>query len=190
MEEGGPVTYGERLMESLGEILKEKEAEIDEEMARLDAIKDDEDELERIRAERRDSMMKKHKEDQENRARGHGSYVEITDEREFFEAAKKSKRVICHFSRPATWRCDIVDKHLHILAKKHVETRMIKINAEKAPYLCEKLRIMMLPTIVLIKDGKTDHSIIGFDEFGGHDEFSTEDMREILCQWDIINRPR
>jgi len=44
-----------------------------------------------------------------------------------------------------------MDKHLDILAKKHLETKFIKIHGEKAPFLAEKLKIWMLPTLALIK---------------------------------------
>ena len=45
----------------------------------------------------------------------------------------------------------------------------------------------MLPTIVLIRDGKTEHSIIGFDEFGGVDDFATEDMAFVLSKYKVLN---
>ena len=70
----------------------------------------------------------------------------------------------------------ILSKFLFIrLAWSHVETRFVKINAEKNPFLVERLGILMMPTIVLIKNGKTDHAIHGFDEFGGTDDFTTAD---------------
>jgi Thioredoxin len=87
---------------------------------------------------------------------------------------------------PATWRCEVVDKHLRAIAPKHLEARIVRVNAEKAPYLVDKLRIRMLPTIVLIKDGKTDHSIIGFDELGGTDDFTTEQLEEVLAGHGVI----
>lgn len=42
----------------------------------------------------------------------------------------------------------------------------MKIDAEKSPFLVEKLRIVVLPSILCIKDGKTEHVIVGFDELG------------------------
>ena len=56
----------------------------------------------------------------------------------------------------------------------------MKIDAEKNPYLVEKLGIVLMPTMVLIKDGKTEHAIHGFDEFGGHDNFTTSDVAYVL----------
>ena len=92
-----------------------------------------------------------------------------------------------HFYRGATPRCQIVDAHLERLAAQHVETRFLKIDAEKNPFLVERLQIIVLPTLVLIKDGKTEHSIKGFDEFGGTDDFSTQDMAYILSQHGVLH---
>ena len=58
---------------------------------------------------------------------GHGVYSEISDQREFFDAAKKSSRMIVHFYRPTTWRCEVVDKHLETLCRTHYETKFVKV---------------------------------------------------------------
>ena len=114
-------------------------------------------------------------------------YMEMHDTKEFFLAAKKSSRLVVHFYRGVTPRCQIVDAHFERLAHDHVETRFLKIDAEKSPYLVEKLGIILLPTIILIKDGKTEHSIRGFDEFGGTDDFTTQDMAYVLSTHGILN---
>ena len=98
---------------------------------------------------------------------GHGSYTELNDTKEFFDASKRSRQMVVHFYRGVTVRCQIVDAHLSRLAPKHLETRFVKIDAEKNPFLVERLGVILLPTLVLVKDGKTEHSIRGFDEFGG-----------------------
>jgi hypothetical protein len=79
-----------------------------------------------------------------------------------------------------------VDAHFEKLAATHLEARFVKIDAEKNPFLVEKLGVILMPTIVLIKDGKTDHAIHGFDEFGGTDDFSTTDVEYVLSTYDII----
>jgi hypothetical protein len=118
---------------------------------------------------------------------GHGRYLEMNDTKDFFNAAKKSQRMIVHFYRSVTARCEIVDAHFHKLAPQHLETKFVRIDAEKSPFLVERLGIILLPTIVLIKDGKTEHSIHGFDEFGGSDDFSTSDMAYVLSQYKVLN---
>ena len=49
-----------------------------------------------------------------------------------------------------------------ILAKKHLETKFLKLNVEKAPFLCERLRIKVIPTLALLRDGKTQDYVVGF----------------------------
>ena len=107
-------------------------------------------------------------------AQGHGQFTEITEEKEFFDVCKKSDKVVCHFYRESTVRCKIVDKHLELLALKHLETRFVKLSVDRAPFLCDRLKIRMLPTIACVIDAKTKDYIKGFDDLGGHDDFSTE----------------
>lgn len=54
-----------------------------------------------------------------------------------------------------------MDKHLKQLATAHVETRFIKINAEKTPFFVEKLNVRVLPTLVVFADGKSIDQLIG-----------------------------
>lgn len=56
----------------------------------------------------------------------------------------------------------VMDKHLAILAKQHIETRFVKINAEKSPYLSEKLRIVVLPTLALVKNAKVEDYVVSY----------------------------
>jgi thiol-disulfide isomerase/thioredoxin len=146
----------------------------------------DEDSFEALRQKRKLMLQKKMRQEQDWRQLGHGRYSEVTDTKEFFNTCKKSSKVICHFYRRTTPRCEIVDAHFERLAQEHVEARFIKIEAEKNPFLVERLGVILMPTIVLIKDGKTDHAIHGFDEFGGTDDFSTADVGYVLAHHGMI----
>ncbi|XP_030553137.1 thioredoxin domain-containing protein 9 homolog [Rhodamnia argentea] len=164
-------------------VAKAVEDKIDEEIAALDRL--DEDDLEALR-ERRLAQMKKMAE-KRNRwiSLGHGEYSEIPVEKEFFSVVKASERVVCHFYRE-NWPCKVMDKHMSILAKQHIETRFVKIHAEKSPFLTEKLKIVVLPTLALVKNAKVEDYVVGFDELGGTDEFSTEDLEERLAKSQVI----
>ena len=48
----------------------------------------------------------------------------------------------------------VMDAHLEKLAQQHMETRFVKLDAEKSPYLTDKLRIFMLPTLAMVKSGQ------------------------------------
>lgn len=156
------------------------EDQIDAEIARLEKM--DDDDLEGIRQRRLAQMKKAEEKKKEWLQLGHGEYSELANEPEFFDACKKSEHVVVHFYRQATFRCSIVDKHLSALAIKHPETRFLKISVDKAPFLCERMKIRVLPTIVCFKDFQSVDYIIGFDSLGGHDEFSTEMMAWRIAQ--------
>ena len=156
------------------------EQQVDAEIERLDKATEDEDELEILRRKRLESMKTAQKQQQEWLASGHGLYEELADESEFFAASKKSRFFVCHFFRSSTPRCKIVDKHLALLAPRHIETRFSRIDAERAKFLVDRLRIKIMPTVCLAKDGKTVDYIAGFDDLGGIDEFSTE-----MLEWRI-----
>lgn len=165
-----------------------------------------EDDYEALRAKRLQQMKERQQKMAVWRQQGHGTYTELNDEREFFEVAKKSERVLVHFyrcaevlagsfhfprfpkraaalvaffvcdpeccclmCRPASKYCVYMDKQLRKLCRYHMEVKHVKINAEKVPYLCEKLHITTLPSVVLVKNRKTEHTCVGFDEFGGHE---------------------
>ncbi|TSL16124.1 Thioredoxin domain-containing protein 9 [Bagarius yarrelli] len=161
------------------------EEQIDAELEKLEQM--DEDDLERLREKRLEALKKAQKQKQDWLSKGHGEYKEIPSEKDFFAEVKESKNVVCHFYRDSTFRCKILDKHLSIMAKKHLETKFIKLNVEKAPFLSERLRIKVLPTLALVKDGKTRDYIVGFTDLGNTDEFSTEMLEWRLGCSDIIN---
>ena len=49
-----------------------------------------------------------------------------------------------------------------------------QIDAEKTPFLCDRLKIRTIPTVIMIKDSVTRGYIVGFTDLGNTDEFSTE----------------
>ncbi|CAI2348051.1 unnamed protein product [Caenorhabditis sp. 36 PRJEB53466] len=160
------------------------EEQIDQEMNKLENL--EEDDLEVIRRNRMSQMKKAQKEKIEMMSNGHGKYEEVADEKEFFEATKKSDRVVCLFYLPGNFRCKIVDKHFEILARKHVGTRFIHIDAEKAHFLTTRLNIRVIPTISVIVKQQTVDYIRGFDELGGKDEFTTETLENRLARSEVI----
>ena len=156
------------------------ERQLDSELNRLDAL--DSDDLQALRDQRMREMKKLQEQKQTWLNNGHGVYTELADEKEFFEVSKKSPNIICHFYRDGAERCKIVDMHLAILAKKHIEAKFCKVNAEKSPFLTQRLRIKVIPTIACIKDSKTKDYVVGFTDLGNRDDFSTEMMEWRLAK--------
>lgn len=63
----------------------------------------------------------------------------------------------------------------------------MQINAEKAPFLTDRLKIWMLPTLALIKQEKTTDYVVGFDELGGKDDFKTGGTLVMLGNYTVGN---
>eukprot|EP01060_Flectonema_neradi_P039313 TRINITY_DN85_c5_g1_i1.p1 TRINITY_DN85_c5_g1~~TRINITY_DN85_c5_g1_i1.p1 ORF type:complete len:191 (+),score=40.29 TRINITY_DN85_c5_g1_i1:58-630(+) len=161
------------------------EQQLDEELKQMDEL--EEDDLDVIR-QRRLRQLKKMRDQKERWGRkGHGILQEIRKPEEFFEFCKKNERCVIHFYRETTERCKILNSHLEKLAKQHWETLFAKINAEEVEGMAERFNVYMLPTLMLVEGGKTHHSIIGFDEFGGNDTFPTERISEVLAYHGMVN---
>jgi len=168
--------------------LKVVEAKMDEDIEQLNKMEEmGETELDLLRDRRKEAMKKAAAKRQEWRANGHGEYKEVRGEKDFFREVKGEEKAVVHFFRSSTIRCNIVDRHLSDLSKTHLETKFLKVDAEKSPFLVERLHIWMMPSILIIKNGKTDHTITGFEEFGGTDDFSTRMVEYVLGNHGALN---
>lgn len=148
------------------------EDQLDGQIEKLDNMGTDD--LEKLRETRLKAMKDKAKKQQELVTKGHGVYREMPSQDDFFKEVKDTEFVVVHFFRPSTMRCNIVDKHLNLLAPKHVETKFVKVNVEKFPFLVEKLKIRILPTIVPFVKGSVGEYLLGFEQLGNRDDFSTD----------------
>lgn len=159
------------------------ESQIDAQILELENL--DDTDFEKLREKRLEEMKREAGKRQIWKAKGQGVYGEISSEKEFFKRVKESERVVCHFFRE-NWPCKVLDKHLDELAKDHLETLFIKINAEKSPFLTEKLKISVLPTLALVLNAKVDDYVVGFDQLGGTDDFKTEILEGRLAKSNVI----
>ena len=176
---------GELMATQLVKAAQVVEEQLDAEIERLEKM--DEDDLEALRQKRMAGLKKQQAKKQEWLSNGHGQYEEIPEEKEFFNVTKKSENVVCHFYKSDSMNCKILDKHLAALAPKHVETKFCKIDATKCPFLTDRLKIRVIPTMAVIKDAKTKDYIVGFTDLGNTEEFSTEMLEWRLARSDIIH---
>jgi len=160
------------------------EQHLDAEINRLDNL--DDDDLEKIRERRMKALRKAQSQKHEWLQKGHGTLSELPSEKDFFDVCKQSTSVVCHFYKNSTFRCKILDEHLKKLAEQHLETRFVKLDVEKAPFLTSRFNIHVIPTMGIVKDGKTQGFIVGFAEFGNSDDFTTEMLEWRLGVAEII----
>ena len=153
-----------------------------DELDDFEAMDEEEEKLMRSIKEQRLAQMKEdYTETQTNKTLGHGSYDEI-EEAAFLPTVTKTQYVIVHFYHNDFERCKIMDMHLAKIAPAHTETRIVKLDAEKAPFFIGKLSIQTLPTLVLFEDGIAIDRIIGFEELGEEDDFPTMNLIRVLVK--------
>lgn len=151
----------------------------------------DDPELQRLHADRIASLqeeMEKRARAKELSQRGHGVYTEIT-EGNFLEIVTKTERVVCHFFHAGFERCQIMDQHLGAIAPKYVETRFVKLSATDAPFFSDKLKIKVLPCVVIFIDGVAVDRLVGFDELGNKDNFNTHVLEHRLLKSGVVSIP-
>lgn len=197
------------LEQQLLNVASAMEEKIDAEMAELDKLEDDD--IERIREKRLQEMKKLQDVRQEWLRNGHGKLNEISSDKDFFEEAKNSKKLVVHFYRNTTifrfqnlitfkslyilnkvlifafMRCKILDEHLKTLSKQHMETKFLKLDVDKCDWIVQRLNIRIIPTLAFVLDGKTKDYMRGFDDVGGTDDFSTEMLEWRLGLAKVIN---
>ncbi|KAF8819910.1 thioredoxin domain-containing protein [Cardiosporidium cionae] len=181
--ESGSAALTATVEEQVLKVLEKEEEKLDRRIEKLNSLNDND--LEDLREKRLRQLKASQSKRKLLENQGHLTYTELVDQKEFFSVAKQSSLLVVHFYRPTTWRCSIVDRRLQVLASRYIATRFVKINAEKAHFLCDYFKIWCIPTLMLIKDGKTSHSIVGLDELGG-DNFTAEDLERVLAKHHLL----
>ena len=150
----------------------------------IDLLEDEE--LDIIHKQRLEEMKREAaRRQEESKKEGHGHYS-LVEEKKFLDEVTTSKAVVAHFFHEDFVRCKIMDKHMNEVARKYPATKFIRVDATKAPFFVQKLKIQMLPCIVMFKDGIACDRIIGFDELGGVDDFQQTRLEKRLADKGMI----
>jgi len=170
MQDGIADGYNARIEEEAAN-REPTDAEIDE---KADKANCDDDELELLRARRREAMKAAMEKKQKNQQLGHGTYDEISEE-DFLKTVTASDMAVVHFYHKMFEKCKIMDMHLSRCSKKFFGTRFVRLNAEMSPFFVDKLKIKTLPCAVFFKDGVAVGRQVGFEGLSG-EEFRTVDL--------------
>jgi len=153
-------------------------AEID---AKQDSANCDDDDLEALRARRRQQMKDKQEKRLKYQALGHGEFDEIQEEA-FLKTVTASERCVVHFYHKDFEKCKVMDMHLRKCARKFFGTKFVKLDAEKAPFFVDKLKIKTLPCAVVFVDGVAVGRQVGFEGLPG-EEFDTVQLAWRIKEW-------
>ncbi|CAG8668373.1 18132_t:CDS:2 [Cetraspora pellucida] len=180
----------EQVQEALDKVTDLREGDEDEDEGKLfeELENDDDSVIANIREQRMEQLKQEMTKLQEMRQNDHGSYTEITDEKEILKITTTSKLCVVHFYHKEFRRCQIMDKHLTTISIRHFKTKFVKINVENAPFLVEKLAIKVLPCVISFIDGISVDRIIGFDDLGNTDSFTTAALELRLSQSGVITK--
>ncbi|KAL3764951.1 hypothetical protein ACHAWU_003811 [Discostella pseudostelligera] len=124
---------------------------------------DDDNELQALRQARIAELKQQQSLRAQHVSLGHGSLRTITQDEFLPECTGSSKFVCVHYYHDDFERCKIMDYHLKIIASEHMEAKFLRIDAAKAPFFVNKLRIQTLPALLVFESGKEIGRLTGFD---------------------------
>ena len=89
------------------------------------------------------------------------SVINITSENFEEEVLKSDKPVLLDFW--ATWcgPCRMLHPVIHSLATEVEEAKICQVNIDEQPKLAEQFRVMTIPTLAVLKEGKIVNSSVG-----------------------------
>ena len=179
-------TKVEKAMEDLAlkaELQREaKERKQAEEKERLEQ-ENEEAEIEKIRQARLKKMVDEKNQAESNRARGYGELSYI-NESEFLDIVTKCYRSVVHFHKKEYEISQVVEARLKTVAPLHLETRFVIIDADKAPFFVDKLKVRVLPAVVCFEDGKYIGRVLGIN--GESESEQLADLERNLAKIGII----
>ena len=120
--------------------------------------------LQAIRQRRLQELQHQHAQQQALRSLGHGEVRTIAQDEFLPECTGQSEFVVVHFYHDEFETCHILDHHLSKLAPLHLETKFLRLDANKAPFFVAKLQIRTLPTLIVFQHGKAVDRMTGFDK--------------------------
>lgn len=83
-----------------------------------------------------------------------------------------------------------MDVHLEKLAEKHFDTKIARIDVQKAPFLVERLKVRILPCVMSFIDGKQVNKLEGFELLGNTDDFSIGALENELIRCGVFQRAK
>lgn len=104
----------------------------------------------------------------------------MRDEKELLRTSYQAPKCVIHFAHKDFRRCHILDRHLEVgalltqhLARQHPHTLFLKADVATTPFLVAKLGIQVLPCLLAFVDGVCKERLVGFEDFGNADNFTT-----------------
>ncbi|KAH3679088.1 hypothetical protein WICMUC_001284 [Wickerhamomyces mucosus] len=112
-----------------------------------------------------------------------GNVETLLSEDQVIKSTTNNRHVVLHFYHENFPKCLQMDSKLQTLSQKHLQTKFIRIKAEDAPFLVTRLKIKILPCVILYINGIESNRIVGFDKLNynpENDQFKIESLENFL----------
>ncbi|CCH43250.1 Thioredoxin domain-containing protein 9 [Wickerhamomyces ciferrii] len=154
----------------------------DEDQELLDLLEDGEG-FDNYREKRIEELSKQMKAASHNIDQGFGHVETLLNEESALQKTTSTPRVVLHFFHKDFTKCQKMDEKLSIMASKHLSTKFLRINVEDAPFLVTRLKIKVLPMVLIYINGVESNRIIGFDKLNfdkNAQDFQIESLEKFL----------
>ena len=91
-----------------------------------------------------------------------------------FEAAVAEGAVLIDFFANWCGPCKMLAPAVHALAEDHPNLKVYQVDVDEEPALAAKFRVMSIPTLILMKDGKVVKNSVGLVSRARLDELAAE----------------
>lgn len=150
----------------------------------------DDGEFDQYRERRIEEISKQMKQAQKNVEDGYGNVETLINEESVLQRTTTIKHVVLHFFHENFQKCKVMDDKLKVMAEKHLSTKFIRVNVENAPFLVTRLKIKVLPAVLIYINGVESNRLVGFDKlnFNGSGDFQIESLEKFLLDNGAIQR--
>lgn len=150
----------------------------------------DDGEFDQYRERRIEEISKQMKQAQKNVENGYGNVETLINEESVLQRTTTIKHVVLHFFHENFQKCKVMDDKLKVMAEKHLSTKFIRVNVENAPFLVTRLKIKVLPAVLIYINGVESNRLVGFDKlnFNGSGDFQIESLEKFLLDNGAIQR--
>ncbi|WWD03476.1 hypothetical protein V865_001528 [Kwoniella europaea PYCC6329] len=152
----------------------------------LDSLEEAGFDLASDRDRRIEALQREIKQVRDLKESDNGRVITFNDEKSLIERMSKERYCLLHFFHNDFSRCKIMDQKLSDLAPSHPHTLFLRASVSDVPFLVTKMAVQVLPCVICFVDGRAVDRLIGFEELGDSDHFTSKVLEFRLKQSGVL----